>query len=319
MRKYRRKKFRINRKLVLIIAIIIFIYSIFFDDGNYEFLNNIDINLNNNINLTTSVNEPIYNTQVTGELQVYFIDVGQADSILVRTGDEAVLIDAGNNSDGKLLTEYIKSLGIYNFKVVVATHAHEDHIGGMSDIINNFNIDDFYMPNAVISTATFENMLSALENKNLSVTIPNIGDTFTIGEGLFQVIYVGDDEDDLNNSSIVLKLNYGKNSILFMGDATNEVEKQILNSNIKSDVLKVGHHGSQYSTSNDFLNRVNPKYAIISCGKKNIYGHPKQVTLNKLKNKNIIYYRTDEKGTIILTSDGENINFEFSKTNTNGG
>ena len=252
-------------------------------------------------------------------LSVYFLDVGQADSILIRVGDKNMLIDAGNNEDGTLLVNYFKELGINNFKYVVASHPHEDHIGGMDDIINNFDIDEFYMPNKITTTKTFEDMLDALDNKNMKYNVFSDGYEFTIDDAKFEVISANFIDGDINDSSIILKLIYGNNSFLFTGDATSNVENKILNSDIKSDVLKVGHHGSKYSTSSKFLEEVSPKYAAISVGKNNIYNHPEESTIKKLESKNIKVYRTDILGTIIFTSDGDNINIKNVTTNTDGG
>ena len=251
--------------------------------------------------------------------KIYFLDVGQADSILITNNNENLLIDAGNNEDGKKIVDYFKSLGITSFKYVVGTHAHEDHIGGMDDIIRNFNIEHFLMPDEVTTTKTFEDVLDALYERNISFETPNINDSFTLSESKIEVLYVGSDEEDLNNSSIVLKLTYKNTKYLFMADATNEVERMILDNDLSCDVLKVGHHGSQYSTSAHFLKAAYPKYAIISVGKDNEYGHPKKITINKLERIKTKVYRTDIDGTIILKSNGKDIYFETEKTYTNGG
>ena len=260
-----------------------------------------------------------YVTPVDGTIEIYYLDVGEADSILIREGNTNAIIDGGNNNDGQKIVRYLKSLGIENIKYVFGTHAHEDHIGGIDDIINNFNVEKFYMPDATTTTATFEDVLDALLNKNMSLTIPKIGEKISLENGLLEIIYTGTDEIDLNNTSIVIRLDYGATSFLFTGDATSTIEKQILNSNINVDVLKVGHHGSKYSTTLGFLNNVSPSYAIISTSKDNAYGHPHEATLDKLNNRNIKIYRTDEMGTIVATSDGQNISFRTINTDTNGG
>ena len=252
------------------------------------------------------------------KLQIWFLDVGQADSILIQNGDANMLIDAGNNEDGKKLVSYFQSLGIESFQYVIGTHAHEDHIGGMDDIIDNFNIDTFYMPDAITTTATFESVLDSLEAKNIAFQTPTVDSTFELGDATIDVLYVGTDDTDLNNTSIVLKLTYGNTSILFMGDAEKEVETIIEKKDISADVLKVGHHGSNTSSSKTFLEKVNPSYAIISVGTGNNYGHPSNTTIQNLENQNIQIYRTDENGTIIMTSDGTNITFQTIQTNTNG-
>lgn len=252
------------------------------------------------------------------KLQIWFLDVGQADSILIQDNDTYMLIDAGNNEDGEKLVSYFQSLGIESFQYVIGTHAHEDHIGGMNDIIDNFNIGTFYMPDAITTTATFESVLDSLEAKNIAFQTPTVDSTFELGDATIDVLYVGTDDTDLNNTSIVLKLTYGNISILFMGDAEKEVETIIEKKDISADVLKVGHHGSNTSSSKTFLEKVNPSYAIISVGTGNSYGHPSNTTIQNLENQNIQIYRTDENGTIIMTSDGTNITFQTIQTNTNG-
>ena len=230
-----------------------------------------------------------------------------------------MIIDAGNNEDGERLTNFLKNnLGIGSLNYVFATHPHEDHIGGMDDIINNFNIENFYMPEVITTTKTFEDMLDALENKNMSFTVPKEDDSFMLGSSKIDVLHVGNNAKELNDASIILKVTHGDNTFLFTGDASSKVEKEILNKNIESDVLKVGHHGSYYSTCDEFLDKVNPKYAVISVGKGNSYKHPSFETLKKLENKNIEIYRTDEAGTIKITSDGSNLKVDSERTNIDG-
>lgn len=237
-------------------------------------------------------------------IYVHFIDVGQADSILITCKDESMLIDAGNNDDGDMLVNYFKNMGINSFKYVVGTHAHEDHIGGMDDIIDNFDIGTFYMPDVITTTKTFEDVLDSLEKKNYYFDTPKTDSEFNVCDASFKVIYVGDNEDDLNSTSIVLKMKHGNNTFLFTGDMTSEVESKVINKDISADVLKVAHHGSNTSSSKAFLDKVRPKYAIISCGLNNKYNHPHDVILKRLKNIDASIYRTDEVGTIVMESDG---------------
>ena len=253
-------------------------------------------------------------------LIIHFVDVGQGDCILISKNNEHVLIDAGNNEDGPLLVEYFKELGIKKFKYVISTHAHEDHIGGIDNVINNFELGHYYMPDVITTTKTFEDVLDALLAKKKAFETPNIGDKFKLSDTEFEVLYLGDDKSDLNNTSMVLRLTYKNTTYLFMGDATSTVERILINEgkDLKSDVLKVGHHGSQYSSTAAFLKQVSPRYAVIQVGQDNDYGHPKQVTMDKLEKLKTLTYRTDKHGTIILTSDGDNISFETIKTNTNG-
>lgn len=275
----------------------------------YTLLSNDEITIEKEENKKTDSN----NTDV---VKVEYIDVGQADAILIENNKKYMLIDAGNNEDGDLLVNYFKDKNITDFEYVVGTHPHEDHIGGMDNIIKNFNIKNYYMPDCYTTTKTFEELLDALEEKNLSFETPDIDSEFRLGDALFKVLYTGTDKRDLNNTSIVLRMTYKDVSFMFTGDATNTTEKKILAKDLQSDVLKVGHHGSQYSTSDEFLDKVNPKYAIISVGTGNVYDHPKDITLNKLKG--IEVHRTDKEGTIRVISDGKNIDIETFKTNTNG-
>ena len=291
--------------LVLIILVSGYFYTTYFDNKNIT------------KDVTTNVKQTI--NESSSNLKIYFVDVGQADCILINDNNEYGLIDAGNNEDGEKIVKYFKDLGITKFKYVFGTHAHEDHIGGMDNIIENFQIEHFYMPDVITTTRTFEEVLDALEEKNIAFETPEEDENLTFSDTVFKVLHVGKDKRDLNDTSIVLKLTYKNTSYLFMGDATSSVEKDILDKDIKSDVLKVGHHGSQYSSTISFLKKVSPKYAIIEVGKNNSYNHPKEVTLKKLEDLGTKIYRTDEDGTIILTSDGENMSFETVKTDTNGG
>lgn len=251
-------------------------------------------------------------------LNVYFIDVGQADSILLENKGHYMLIDAGNNEDGPKLVNYFNEQDIKEFDYVVGTHAHEDHIGGMDDIIKNFKIDNFYMPDAITTTKTFEDVLDALEETNVIFQTPKVNQTFNLQDTTITTLSVTSDEKNLNDTSIVLKVKHGTNTFLFMGDASTKIEKNLLNKDIKSDVLKVGHHGSRYSTSLEFLKKVSPEYAVISVGENNTYKHPHEEILKRLEEQNIQIYRTDKQGTILAKSNGSIITFSTIKTDTNG-
>lgn len=252
------------------------------------------------------------NVIVDGNLKVHYIDVGQADSILIQQNGHNMLIDAGNNADSDLVVNYLKKQGVSNLDYVIGTHPHEDHIGGLDAVIKSFTIGKVYMPKATSTTQTYKDVVSAISSKKLKITTPTVGSHFNLGDATATILAPnGSGYEDANNYSIAIKLTYGNNSFLFMGDAEDISENEILSNgqNIKADVLKVGHHGSSSSTTKTFLSKVAPKYAVISVGKDNSYGHPHKSTMDKLKASGIIVYRTDETGTIVATSDGSKITF----------
>lgn len=254
----------------------------------------------------------------TIRFKIYFIDVGEADSILVKDKDEFTLIDTGNNEDGPKLVNYFKELGITKFKYLIGTHPHEDHIGGMDDIIRNFDVEHIYMPDVETEYKTYTEIVDLVKSKNMTIETPEVDSTFTMNDSIFNVLWISNSEEEINDDSIVLKLNYKNTSYIFTGDATKNVELKILDKDLKCDVLKLGHHGSSDASSAQFLEKTKPQYGIISVGKNNEYGHPHDITLKKLNYLNTKIYRTDLDGTIVLTSDGENILIENIKTDTNG-
>lgn len=269
------------------------------------------------------ITEPTENPSKNAVIEVHFLDVGQADSILIKTPDgKSMLIDAGNNADGQAVVSYIKSQDISKIDILVGSHPHEDHIGGMDNVINSFDIGQIYMPRISHTTQTYEDVLTAIKNKGLKVTAPTAGTSFNIGEAKCTILAPTSEKyDDINNYSIVIRLQYGNTSFLFAGDAEEISEREMINKgfDLSADVLKIGHHGSSSSTSPDFLKKVSPKYAVISVGPENDYGHPSAEVMNRLKNANIPVYRTDESGTVICTSDGESIKFNVKPGSYNHG
>lgn len=239
------------------------------------------------------------------ELTVHFLDVGQADcQIITLPNGQVMMIDAGNNDDSDLICDYLDNLGIEKIDYLIGTHPHEDHIGSLDSVINNYEIGECYMPDAEADTKTFRDVQKALSDKKLGVTVTEAG-TVIYDDGLVKAVAVAPVKaySDLNNASIVIRLTYNKSSFLFTGDAEEKSEKDIT-ADVSADVLSVGHHGSSTSTSDSFLFRVDPMYAVISCGKNNDYGHPHTETLEKLENDDITLYRTDTMGTIICTTKG---------------
>lgn len=250
-------------------------------------------------------------------LNVYFLDVGQGDSIFVTLPNgKNMLIDAGEKKSGADIASFIKEKGVSKIDFLVATHPHADHIGGMKQIVESFEIDKIYMPKASANTKTFENLLLAIKEKGKTITTAKGGVSILTENGLDIrfVAPMNDKYDDLNNYSAVIKLTYGATSFLFTGDAEKLSENEI-SADIKCDVLKVAHHGSSSSSSEEFLLKASPEYAVISCGEGNEYGHPHSEVMSLLEKHGIKIFRTDIQGTIEAVSDGENIEFNFEYDN----
>lgn len=262
---------------------------------------------------TISAKDTAPTTVVPGQkLKVSYIDVGQADSILIQIPNgKNVLIDAGNNGDAGIITSYLKGQSVNKLDIVIATHPHEDHIGSMDTIIKTFDIGQVIMPRKDATTQTYKDMITAIQGKGLKVTEAKAGLKLDLGPEVNALLLAPNSTgyEDVNNFSAVLKLSYGTNTFLFNGDAADQSENEIIKGgfNLKADVLKVGHHGSATSSSAAFLSKVQPKYAVISVGKGNTYGHPTQDTIARLANIDAKVYRTDQSGTIVAESDGTNI------------
>ena len=252
----------------------------------------------------------------SGTLEVYFFDVGQGDSELIRLpGGENILIDAGTSSTEDELVGELRSLGAETLDLVVATHPHADHIGGMAAVIDAFDVRQVVMPRISESdtptTKTYENLLQSIADKGLTITPAEPGDELLSSGGAVLTVLApnGEDYGDLNNYSVVLRLTYGEDSFLFTGDAEEASEEEMLSLDwpLTATVLKCGHHGSETSTSPAFLGAVSPQYAVISCGVDNDYGHPDAVTLEKLEAAGAEVFRTDLQGTILASTDGSGV------------
>lgn len=251
----------------------------------------------------------------SGSFTVHFIDVGQADSALVTCDGHSMLIDGGNADDSNLVYSVLQRETEGHLDYVVGTHAHEDHIGGLSGAFEADTADVTFCPVTEYDSKAFRNFKTRADERGGGITIPAVGDTFTLGEASVTVVAVNSVPEDTNNTSIVIRIVYGDTSFLFTGDAEQETEEKILESgqDIESTVLKVGHHGSSTSTSQAFLDAVSPTYAVISCGKDNSYGHPHSETLAKLSSAGVEVLRTDELGDIYCTSDGTEVTFSYGE------
>lgn len=309
-----KKKDKVIVKKLLAIVLLLIIGSVVGFENLDDFLDDgvIQDTVSDNQNDYTQKED--YYIASDDELKVYFFDVGQADSIFVMSSGECMLIDAGNNADGKLIVKQLENMNIDTIDYVVGTHPHEDHIGGLDDVINNLKIKNVLMPKKTTTTKTYEDVLKAIKNANLKIKTPKVGDIFYVGMAKCEVMGIENDAENLNENSIIIELTYGEKKFLFTGDA--EVANEKLRSWDDIDVLKVAHHGSRTSSSEEFLEQVKPEYAIISCGQDNDYGHPHKEVIGRLKGVKI--YRTDEEGTILVTSDGENLEFESLNINLDG-
>ena len=243
--------------------------------------------------------------------EIHFIDVGQADAALVLCDGHSMLIDGGNADDSSLIYTYLKNNKISSLDCIVCSHAHEDHVGGLPGALNYATVSTAYCSTTNYDSNAFSSFVKYLNEQDVELTVPEAGDEFELGSAM--VTFVGPVEagSDLNNSSLVVRIVYGDTSFLFTGDAEREEEQSILNSSaaLSSTVLKVGHHGSDSSTTYPFLREVMPKYAVISVGEGNPYGHPADNTLSRLRDADVTVYRTDLQGDIICSSDGKEVSF----------
>lgn len=249
------------------------------------------------------------------DFEIRFLDVGQADAALIRSDGETMLIDGGNREDGSLIAAVLKRLGITTLDYVVCSHAHEDHVGGLSAAFHVAAVETVLIPVTEYDSTVFSNFINAAQNSE--ILVPSPGDTFPLGQATVTVLGPVADYEEPNDTSLVLKVTLGETSFLFTGDMERTAEADLLDtwsdSALNATVLKVGHHGSDTSTSYPFLRAVNPTYGIISVGKGNSYGHPCDEILSRLRDANVTLYRTDLQGDIIVTSDGSDVFFQTDR------
>lgn len=298
-KKYKLKGLRTLLAIVLIIGTAIALHTI---PGAWEFLSK----------YLPFIEEPRQITVPDGEMAVHFLDVGQGDcSLIVMPNGKTVLIDASVKDEGKNILEYLSYQKVERIDYFILTHPHADHIGSAREIVEKLPVGKVIMPDAETDTAVFENLLITIDKKKIPLHIAKAGEIISLGNANIKILGPVEKTDDLNNMSIVLRLDYGKTSFIFTGDAEQPSEQDMLDrfspSEFRADVIKIGHHGASTSSSYDFLNAVKPACAVISCGKDNSYGHPHTETINTLKNLGVLYYRTDKDGNIVFSSDGEKV------------
>lgn len=254
-------------------------------------------------------------TELTEELKLHMIDVGQADCFLFMKGDKVALVDCGTRSTGKDAVEYIKSLGITRIDYVFGTHPHHDHMGGMYDIITNFEVGKIIIPQVKegqVTTNWYIKLMKQIVDGNYEVEYSKTGNEYFLGGAKIQIVWQSElEQDNVNNYSDIIKVSFGDMDVLMTGDAETEIEEEVLRSGVQIDaeILKVGHHGSNTSSSDEFLDEIDPDYGLISCKVGNKYEHPTKNTMEKLQQREVEVYRTDECGTVIATITPSGVTF----------
>ncbi len=290
-----RKSNKKNNKLVKILTVLIPLIIIFVS-GVIE------------MNKKGEPDSPVVGeTAVEDEFAVHFIDVGQGDCILIQSGDKNMLIDAGENGNEQQVLDYLDECAVDEFEYIVATHPHSDHIGGLAEVIEDSKVLNIIMPRLTKdntpTTVTYEKLLTAAKGSGARVISAVPGNIYSLGDAEFQILSPFEQDDNLNNMSVAVRLTYQGRSFLFTGDAEKAVEKQLLKSDydLSADVFKLGHHGSSTSNTADFFEAVNPDYVVICCGEDNKYGHPHREVMDLIYDMDPACYRTDEDGSIIFT------------------
>ena len=262
-----------------------------------------------------------YPTTQADSLSVHYIDVGQADCALLECAGQYMIIDGGNVDDSDLVVTYLQDQGVEQLHTVICTHAHEDHVGGLAAVLAVYPTEQILSPTRTYSSACFDDFLYYADQQDIAITIPDPGDSFYLGNAEVTVLGPVKSYADPNNTSIVVKVEFGDTSFLFTGDMEKDAETDMLDygMDVSADVLKVGHHGSSTSTGYRFLYEVDPEYAVISVGKDNTYGHPHRETVAILADAGVPMLRTDELGTILAVTDGSEITFTWEKQSAQPG
>lgn len=239
-------------------------------------------------------------------LYVHYIDVGQGDSELVCCNGEYMLIDAGEPEAADAVLEYLDRHGIDKLDYLVCTHSHSDHCGGLDAVVESLEVGTVFTSPYAGDSPSYEIFTDAVYDAGLELTVPELGESYRLGEASFSFIGPVEDYDNTNDDSLVMRLEYGDTSFLFTGDMTAKAEKDLINdgASLRCDVLKVGHHGSSGSSCYQFLYEAQPGIGVISCEKGNSYGHPHEETLSRLDDADVTVYRTDLEGSIVIFSDG---------------
>ena len=255
--------------------------------------------------------------EIVSGLTVHFLDVGQGLSILCESDGRYMLYDGGDSSTSSFVVAYLKKQNVEKLDYLIASHYDSDHINGLIGALNVFDVDTIIGPDYVPDSKLYQSFISKIEQKRNEVIHPSVGETFSFGSAEFTVLAPAKITEDANNNSVALKLSYMEKSFIFTGDAGSDSEAKMCNSgiNLDCDVLSVGHHGSATCTSWDFLKKTVPEYAVISCGVNNQYGHPDKDVMDKLESMAISVFRTDKQGTIIASTDGNNIQWNVSPCN----
>ena len=292
------RRYNIKSKGVAIISSILILLSL-----SACSVKDIDAQTSTGNNSTKETNSVV----TSNESELHFIDTGNSDAILIKNNNKFALIDGGDNDDEERVVSYLKDQGVKELEHIFATHPHADHIGGLDAVVNDIPVKNVYLSNGDSDSKTYSDFIYAMANKGLSPSVPLLNSEFKLGSGKFKVISAANEKDP-NNNSLVLEYVNGNDKVLLMGDAEEKIERELDVSDV--DLLKVGHHGSRSSSSSSFIDKINPKYAVILVGANNKYGHPHKETMDTLASKNIEIHRSDECGHIVFKSSGNGLSVD---------